>query len=128
MSVISRLANLHEEFIASVLRGRKTKASGSQWNDPGDGRHNRHNHLTPFAFGWDCKCAMPGTKSISITRDMLDKIIEQAGGERPMIPLRFYATERGAVQYDWLAMPVSDLVEMIEYMEDLVRQLGEARA
>lgn len=125
MSVISRLANKHEEDIAELLDGVKSKASGSQWTNPADGRHSRHERT--FAFAWDCKAAMPGTKSIGITREMLRKIESQCEGERPAIPLRFYLTESGRVEFDWVAINVHHLAEMMRYIEGLEDELENLR-
>lgn len=109
---IKKLADQHEVDVAELLGGRKTKSSGNQWNDPADGRTDRRD--VEFAFAWDCKAAMPETKSVSVTREMLNKIIEQAGGERPAIPLRFYDTWRGEVDHDWVVIRLDDLAEMTE--------------
>jgi hypothetical protein len=116
VSVTKRLADRHEEDIHEWLGGRKTRASGSQWADQADGRHNHLNDN--FAFAWDCKCAMPGTKSISITRDMLEKLEHQVQAERPMLPIRFYADERGGVEYDYIAVRADDLREMLEALNE----------
>lgn len=112
MSTIKKLADRHEEDVAEWFDGRKSKSSGNQRNDRADGRQNHYD--VEFAFSWDCKAAMPGTKSISVTRDMLDKIEEQAGFERPMIPLRFYDNERGGVAHDWAAIKMDDLIELVQ--------------
>jgi hypothetical protein len=117
VSVTGDLSHKHEVDIAEAFNGRISKASGSQWNGPADGRHSRYK--TSVAFAWDCKAAMPGTKSISVTRAMLDKIEEQALGERPMIPLRFYSSERGAIEHDWIALKKDDLQELIERLHQL---------
>lgn len=106
-----RLADQHEEEVTEWLGGRKTKSSGNQVNDPADGRHAPYDEL---GFAWDCKCAMPDTKSISITREMLSKIEHEAHLLKPAIPIRFYATERGAVQHDWIAVRLQDLIELLE--------------
>lgn len=105
-----RMGELHEEFLAQLNDGVKSKASGSQWTDPGDGRNNR---LTdPFAFCWDGKSTC--TEGITVTRAMIAKIREQAGGERPQIGLRFYATQRlDEVSEDWIAIPAADFAELL---------------
>jgi hypothetical protein len=112
MSVISKLAELHELDIARWFGGRKSKSSGNQFNDQADGRHNRYHRA--IAFAWDCKAAMPGTKSISITRSMLAKLEEQAHAEQPLLPIRFYATERGQVEYDYTLIRTQDLRALLE--------------
>jgi hypothetical protein len=106
-----RLSRLHEADIAEWLGGAQSKSSGNQWHDPADGRHDPYDE---FAFAWDCKCVLPGTKSLSISRLDLTKITEQARGRRPMMPLRFYASERGLIEHDWIAIKAQDLRELIE--------------
>lgn len=110
---IKQLADLHEDHVAQLLGGRKTKGSGNQWNDPADGRHPHH---TEFAFAWDCKAAMPGTNSIGVTRLMVAKIREQASPERLAIPLRFYRDARGGVEYDLIAVTIDDFAEMLDFI------------
>jgi len=110
VSIISKLALLHEEYIAGRFMTTRNRGSGNQWNNQADGGIDRSDF--EFAFRWDCKAAMPGTKSISVSREMLGKIQEQAHGARPMIPLRFYSSERGQVEHDWIAIRADDFEEM----------------
>lgn len=110
MSLNSRMGRVHEEFLVKILGGRKTKASGSQWTDQMDGRHGRH--LQEFAFAWDGKSTL--AKSIGVTRAMWEKAKEQAGGERPMLPLRFYNTEKLDVGLDLVVIDLNDFAEMLE--------------
>lgn len=106
-----RMGELHEKFLAELNGGRKSKGSGSQWTDKGDGRNN---HLdTPFAFAWDGKSSCG--EGINVTRSMLAKIVEESGGERPQLGLRFYATERlDEVAADWIAVRADDFAELLE--------------
>jgi len=111
--ITKKLADLHEEYLADVLQGRKTKSSGNQLHDPADGRNAPY---SPLGFAWDCKCAMPGTKSISITREMLSKIEHESHGMlMPGVPIRFYESERGAVEHDWIAIRTEDLRALLDY-------------
>lgn len=105
------MARLHEEYLAELFGGRKTRGSGSQWQDPADGRNNR---LTEpeFAFAWDGK----STAGLGITIDlkMIAKIREQAGGERPALGLRWYGTEDlQRVTEDWVAITAADFAELL---------------
>lgn len=100
----------HETDWADWLGTERNRGSGNQWNHQTDGRTNRFE--LPFAFAFDCKAAMPGTKSISVTREMLAKLVEQSHGERPALPLRFYDTERGAYAEDWVLVRKGDFLEM----------------
>ena len=111
MNVRTRLSRQHEDAVVAAIGGHQSKSSGNQWNDAADGRHDRYDE---FAFAWDCKCVLPTTKSLSISREDLAKITEQARGRRPMLPLRFYASERGAVEHDWVAIKFEDFKELLE--------------
>lgn len=111
MDVRHRLSRLHEVDVAELLGGHRSKASGSQWNDAADGKHDKYDE---FSFAWDCKCVLPGTKSLSISRGDLDKITEQARGRRPAMPLRFYTSERGHYDLDFIVIKLEDFVELRE--------------
>lgn len=123
MSITGKLSKLHEDDIAEWLEGHSAPASGSQWHDQADGRQNRYKQ--EFAWAWDCKCAMPGTKSIGVTREMLHKLIEQAHGERPMLPLRFYSSERGKIDLDWIAVPRAELADVFDRVDQLKARITE---
>lgn len=104
----ARMGELHEEYLAEVNDGRKSKSSGNQWSDPADGRNH---HDDPFAFAWDGKSTLG--QSISVTLAMIAKIRDQANPERPEIGLRWYANEMlTGVLEDWIAVPSSDFQEM----------------
>lgn len=105
-----KMADKHEARVAEVLRGRRTKGSGSQWTDQGDGRNDHTEEL--FAFGWDCKATL--AKSHTVTTEMLDKLEEQAQGERPALPLRWYADETLKKSRDWILVRLDDLAELTE--------------
>lgn len=104
------MARLHEDFLAQLNGGRSTRGSGQTWQDQGDGRNNRL--TTEFAFAWDGKSTLG--KEIAVSRQMIAKIREQAGGERPEIGLRWYATEDlRRVDEDWIAIPAADYAELL---------------
>lgn len=105
-----QMSQKHEVDVSKRLGGRKTKASGSQWNDPLDGRRNRYTAY--FAWAWDCKATH--AKSMSISRAMLDKLKEQAMGERPILPVRFYDDERLKRYEDWVLVRLDDFEELNE--------------
>ena len=113
----ARLSQLHEDDIAGWFgNGTRHPGSGNQFTKPLDGR-------TGFAgewdFAWDCKAAMPGTQSISVTQSMLDKLVSQCYGRRPMLPLRFYNTERGDYfgHQDLIVIRASDAIALLEYAD-----------
>ena len=114
-NITKKLADKHENDLHELLGGHQSRSSGNQWADQGDGRRGRFQNR--FGWCWDAKCAMPQTKSISISRDMVNKIIHQSHGDRPLLPLRFYADERGGIEHDLVVMRLSDLAELIEAVE-----------
>jgi hypothetical protein len=71
----------------------------------------------PFAWAWDGKCTRGN--SISVSREMWAKAIEQAQGERPMIALRFYDDDRGRNYTDLVTMSLDDLREMLQMIDVL---------
>ena len=84
------MSDRHEDHLAEVLAGRKTRGSGNQFRDQMDGKQSyREQHYT---FAWDGKATLG--KSISVTREMWAKAQEQAHWATPILPLRFYANER----------------------------------
>lgn len=111
------LSRKHEDDVHALLGGHNSKSSGNQWHDPADGKLSRYEE--EFAFAWDCKCVMPGTKSLSISRDDLTKLTQQAHGNRPMMPLRFYSSERGHIDHDFVAVKLHDFVEMRDRIIEL---------
>lgn len=110
MSLNGKMGDAHEGFLAGLLGGRRTKASGAVWKDQMDGRHNRLRER--FAFAWDGKSTLG--KSIGVTRKMWEKAREQASGERPMLALRFYDTEALDVGEDLVVLGVHDFAEVLQ--------------
>jgi hypothetical protein len=104
----ARMGEIHEEHLAEINGGRKSRSSGNQWHDAGDGRNSRDD---PFNFCWEGKSTLG--KGITVTLDMIAKIREQAGGERPQIGLRWYGSgDLTQVAEDWIAVRDVDFEEM----------------
>ena len=117
------MARLHEEYLAELFGGRKSRGSGSQWQDPADGRNNRMAE-PEFAFAWDGKSTTG--KSVTIDRAMLAKIREQAGGERPALGFRWYGTEDlQRIDEDWVAIPAADFAELLAAARSAVHFVSE---
>lgn len=115
MSLTTRqMSDKHEDDIAFWFGGRKTRGSGNQWRDPSDGRQNRR--VRRFSFAWDGKSTR--AKTITIKREDLDKLKEQAVFDRPMMPIRFYDDDRLRSFEDWVLVRVDDLIELTEAAED----------
>lgn len=104
-----KLSRLHESDIHDLIGGHGSKSSGNQWHDAADGKTDPYGNL---AVAWDCKCCLPQTKSMSTSRDDLVKLTEQARGRKIAMPMRYYDTERGGIEFDMIMIPVEDYVEM----------------
>lgn len=104
--------------MAEALGGRMTRGSGNQFANQMDGRHD---HFEEFmAFAWDGKSTLG--KSISVTREMWDKAVEQSHGERPMLGLCFYDDERLQGYTDLVIMEMDDLKELREKLNELLEK------
>lgn len=104
-----KMSDKHEDDLIEQLGGSKAKGSGNQWANPMDGRHN---HLTTeYAFAWDAKSTLG--KSIGMTREQWDKAVEQAGAERPCMPLRWYEDERLHIGLDLVVLSLNDFTELL---------------
>lgn len=104
-----RMSDRHEGDVAEMFGTRVNRGSGNQWAKPADGRMD--SNQVPFAFAWDCKATMAA--SISVSLEMWDKIVLQAHNERPMIPLRFYLTDRLDTYRDLVVLDLNDVAELI---------------
>ena len=109
------MARHHEDYLARVLKGQRSRGSGNQQSGQMDGRQDAHR--TPDALAWDAKATRQG--SIGVSRAMWEKAIEQSHYEKPVIPLRFYADDRlsdrpedGTIDLIVLSLP--DFLEMRE--------------
>jgi len=102
------LSDHHERAAAAFFGGRIPRGSGNQWRDKLDGRQHRLEQNV--AFAWDAKCTEG--KSIGVSREMWEKTVNQADGERPMILLRFY---NPGMKVDWDLAVISwaDLSELL---------------
>jgi hypothetical protein len=110
----TKMGELHEVHLADVFGGRKSRGSGNQWDDPADGR-NDHTRQA-LAFSWDGKSTTGS--SITVSLAMIEKIREQAKGERPAIGLRWYGNQ---------ALTLVDEDGVLITTEDMEELLAEAR-
>lgn len=99
---------MHETWLCKVLVGRRMRGSGNQFSGQMDGRQDRYSER--FAFAWDGKATE--SKSVSVSRAMLDKAVEQAGAERPLIALRYVSA--GERPEDWFVVRADDFIELRE--------------
>ena len=111
----------HEADITTRLGGRQTRGSGNQWHGPMDGRNDRYCKI--FAFAWDCKATRG--ESIGVGRRMWAKAVNQANGERPCLPIRFYRNDRlTEIDPDLVVLDFNDFEEMLEHIDTLTEQLA----
>lgn len=114
----------HERDIAERLNGRQTRGSGNQWNGPMDGRQDRYR--IRFAFAFDCKATRG--ESLGVGRRMWAKAVDQAGGERPCIPLRYYRNDRlSEIDPDLVVLDMNDFEELLEALDTLTEELAAYR-
>lgn len=105
------MGDRHEEYVAEVMNQRLTRGSGNQWRDQMDSKHDRTTCV--FAFANDSKSTLG--KSIGVTRAMWEKAVLQAGGERPMLTLRWY--DDASLTKVGIDLAVCDLLDFAEMRE-----------
>lgn len=96
------LSDRHEAHLAKVLHGRRTRGSGNQSRDQGDGKQDYAE--AEWVFCWDGKSTR--ARSITVHRSDWEKITEQSHWALPLLPLRFYFNDRLT---EWLDLVVCDL-------------------
>jgi hypothetical protein len=105
----TEMGRRHVEHVAEVLGIAPSAASGSKWQNPADGRSA---HDIPYPIAVECKSTRG--KSLTETLDMIAKLREQALGENPVLPLRWYGTDDlSVVLEDWAAVPLDFLGEVL---------------
>lgn len=103
------MSDAHEEFLAELLGGRRARGSGNQFNDQMDGRNRAD---VPFALAWDGKSTLGN--SVGVSASMWDKAKEQAGGEIPMLALRWYGDTRLTPTRDLVVLDAHDFAAILE--------------
>jgi hypothetical protein len=106
------MSDAHEADIAEWTGGRLQKGSGNQFHAQGDTKNGEY--LVPFPITSDGKATMGS--SISISRAMWQKIVEQTFNQNPALFLRFYEphTTRLTVDLDLGVVRAGLLVELLE--------------
>ena len=106
-----KMSDRHEEDLADLLGGTRTRNSGAVWSDQSDGHMLASEEY--WRFAWDGKSTLG--KSIGVNRDMLAKLREQSRGLEPMLPLRWYADSRlTMVDEDWIAVEAETFAQILE--------------
>lgn len=109
------MSERHEAHLAEVLGGRMTRGSGSTWHDKADGKHRLDSGRT-YTFAWDGKSTLG--RSVGVTVEMWEKIVEDADPHIPMIPLRWYGDTRlTRVRLDLAVLELGTLAELLEDAE-----------
>ena len=102
-------SDAHEKFLAGLFNARQMPGSGNQFNGQADVRNDDRRQWHAYAV--DGKATFG--KSISVTRAMIEKIIEQAHNERPALAFRFYLDETMRDTVDWVAVSADDFFELL---------------
>lgn len=118
-----RMGRLHEAWFARLFSGIEHPGSGNHLTNQGDGRRSAHR----FGLGWVWDCKSTLAKSLTVTLATWDKLVEQAGTERPLLPLRFYLNNRLTECVDLVVMRPDDLIEALELLEEAERRLEKIR-
>ena len=108
-----RMSKAHEEDMARLFGGYTHPGSGNQARNQGDGRRSAHTH--EIGFVWDCKATLG--KSISVSAAQVEKITDQAGMDKPLLPLRMYLNDRLTEHVDLVAMRPTDLKAILELLD-----------
>lgn len=104
-----QMSDSHEKFLATLIDGIRMPGSGNQWARPTDARNKRYD--TDYAFAVDGKSTLG--KSIGVSQDMWNKVVEQADGERPMLALRWFSDYRLTVAQDLIVIDAGDFAEIL---------------
>lgn len=123
-----KMSKQHEQFLAELIGGQRNKGSGSQWTAQGDGRASRMKHAYGFMTEGKSTCGI----EIKLTREIVAKAIEQAGGERVLFGLRWYEDESlRKVTWDIVGLFADDFGEILAaaelglFADDLQAQLND---
>jgi hypothetical protein len=112
------MSNKHERFLQELFGGRLTPGSGNGFANQMDVRNNREDPL-PLAI--DGKSTFG--KSVSITEEMWNKAVEQAGDLTPVLALRWYVKDNTlTTKRDLVVLDAHDFAEMAEALRIAIEQ------
>lgn len=100
----------HEEFLADLYAGRRTKGSGNQFNSQTDVRQSRYE--VPFAYAMEAKATEHASHAVSDR--IWAKLVDQAHGENPLYAVRLNAL---AIPLDLIIITPHHHLELIEWAE-----------
>lgn len=112
------MSDKHEDYIHSVIGGRRTRNSGAVWSDQTDVRMDVRDD--DLAFAADGKATLG--QSISIKLEDWRKLETQAGDLTPVMPIRFYSTYRLDVAQDLWLIDDHTMQMFLEIARDYYRQ------
>lgn len=128
MPTTRQMSDRHEADVAALLGGRVTVGSGNQHNDPMDGKHGYKE--ARYTFAWDGKCSLG--QSVSVTRPMWEKAVDQARAFRPMLALRLWRDTRlTTTDVDLIAVEANTFAEILDdanRVPELEAELSALRA
>lgn len=105
------MGDAHEADIAEWIGGSVHKGSGNQWHRQMDASNGEY--LTPFPIAGDGKSTLGD--SLTITRKMWQKAVDQTFGKIPAIFSRRYADQSlRTVDIDLVTLQVAHFVEILE--------------
>jgi hypothetical protein len=113
VSLAKDMSLKHERWLAETFGGYVTPGSGNQYANQGDVIRSRYHYDVGITF--DGKATR--SRSLTITLDMIDKLIEQAAGNYPVLALRWYGDDRLTRHVDWVALPAILLQDLLERLE-----------
>lgn len=118
-----QMADAHEDDMAEWIDGGRTKGSGNQWHAQMDAVNGTRDTVIPLAGDGKATRA----KSISVTREMWAKAVEQAGPVRqPFLALRWYADEPNMLRVEQDLVAISP--ELFRRLLHGARQWEEQQA
>jgi hypothetical protein len=104
------MSDAHEKFLAELFDGERQRNSGAVWSRQMDVRNGTDEGQ--FNFAVDGKATF--SASVSVTRDMWQKAVEQSHDLRPALALRWYDTWHLDVGLDLIVLSAHDFQELLE--------------
>lgn len=113
MKSTAQMGEIHARHVNDVLGMRHSPGSGNRWHRQTDGRHEPDLH---YRFAQDSKSTLAA--SASVTLASWEKLVEQANGLRPILPLRFYgSTNLAVIKADLVVSTLDDFAELLTAAE-----------
>jgi hypothetical protein len=118
------MSDRHESYIKKLIGGDITPGSGNQFNAQTDVKQPYKAQY--YSFAADGKSTLAA--SITITLDMWEKLVEQAGHHEPLLPLRLYRNARLTESLDLVTLDFQLFAQILDdaqkYQETLKKASG----